>query len=446
MCRTWGSVAEESAPSGAGVEKLEFSGLAPADGSSVHRFPSGIGEFDRVCGGGLVSGSAILLSGAPGVGKSTFLLQLLVSLESRLGRSCASYISGEESLDQIRLRARRLGVEKAGIRLAGEVRTESIGSALDTSDGCRVAVIDSIQTLRLERLDSAAGTVAQIRESVQFLTRIAKRRGFSIVFVAHITKEGLIAGPKSVEHMVDAVFSLESDTGQPLRILRASKNRFGPTSEMGVFEMSGCGLREVSNPSTLFLDARREKKVGAAVFAGTVGSRPFLVELQALVAPSKLALPRRAAVGWDLGRLAMLLAVLEARCGLSFGPCEVYLNVAGGLRIGEPAADLAAVAALVSARLEREIAAEMVFFGEVGLSGELRPVPHCDLRLREAVKLGFQQAVLPLGSKKADIPKELTVLEMRNLRDLLEWLGWRRNRSVMHSNVPTSSRRSVRGV
>ncbi|MFO1145719.1 MAG: magnesium chelatase domain-containing protein, partial [Rhodospirillales bacterium] len=284
-----------------------------------------------------------------------------------------------------------------------------------------VVVIDSVQTLFIEELDSAPGTVAQVRASAQTLIRLAKRHGFVLLLVGHVTKEGMIAGPKVLEHMVDTVLYFEGERGHQFRILRAVKNRFGPADEIGVFEMGDAGLREVSNPSALFLAERERDVAGSAVFAGIEGSRPVLVEIQALIAPTAFAAPRRAVVGWDSARLAMILAVLEARCGMAFGTCDVFLNVAGGLRIAEPAADLAVAAALASAALARPLPADTVVFGEIGLAGEVRAVARTDLRLKEAAKLGFGAAIVPVRRNGAG-PPGLPLTEVARVADLLALL------------------------
>ncbi|MBL6927960.1 MAG: DNA repair protein RadA [Rhodospirillales bacterium] len=402
-CGAWNSLVEEtgaqSAPKGLGTKRgraIEFVGL---EGKSERppRQITGIAEFDRVCGGGLVPGSALLVGGDPGIGKSTVLLQVAAALSAGCG--CA-YISGEESVDQLRLRADRLGLAKASVQLAAANSVRDIVATLDAPDAPRFVVIDSIQTMFVDNLDSAPGTVAQVRTSAQELVRLAKRRGFSVALVGHVTKDGQIAGPRVLEHMVDTVLYFEGERSHQFRILRAVKNRFGAADEIGVFEMTDAGLTEVPNPSALFLADRQGDVSGACVFAGMEGTRPVLVEIQCLIAPSAFATPRRAVVGWDSGRLAMLLAVLEARCGLAFAGADVYLNVAGGLRVQEPAADLAVAAALASAVSGVPVPPDAVIFGEVGLAGEIRPVAHTEARLKEAAKLGFAQAIVPVSRNK----------------------------------------------
>ncbi|WP_297933035.1 DNA repair protein RadA, partial [uncultured Brevundimonas sp.] len=346
--------------------------------------------------GGVVPGSAILLGGDPGVGKSTLLLE--VTAKAARNGARVAYISGEEAIEQIRARAKRMGVADAAVSLASATALREILTTLKR-EKFDIVIIDSIQTLWSDAHEAGPGSVTQVRACAAELVRLAKDGGPAIILVGHVTKDGQIAGPRVVEHMVDAVLSFEGERGYPFRILRAGKNRFGATDEIGVFEMSDVGLREVTNPSALFLGEGKDRAPGAAVFAGIEGSRPVLVEIQALVAPSAYGTPRRAVVGWDNGRLAMLLAVLEARCGLGFGDKDVYLNIAGGLRINEPAADLAAAAALISSALDKPLPQGCVVFGEIGLSGEVRAVNRAEARLREAKKLGFDRALAPAQAK-----------------------------------------------
>jgi DNA repair protein RadA/Sms len=395
-CGEWNTLVEESAegprrPSRKGrpfaIESLK------GTSQDAPRLASGIAEFDRVTGGGLVRGSALLLGGDPGIGKSTLLLEVAASFAR--SRHRAVYISGEEAVAQIRLRAERLDLAETNVELAAETSVEDIVVTLSQGATPRVLVIDSIQTVWTQTVESAPGTVTQVRGSAAELIRFAKRSGAAVILVGHVTKDGQIAGPRVVEHMVDAVLSFEGEGSQQFRILRAIKNRFGPTDEIGVFEMTGAGLREVANPSALFLSERDLGSPGTAVFAGVEGTRPLLVEIQALVAPTMLGTPRRAVVGWDPNRLSMVLAVLEAHCGVRLSGHDVYLNVAGGLRIQEPAADIAAAAALVSSLTHSPLPATAVYFGEISLSGAVRPVPQSATRLREAQKLGFTRAVAP---------------------------------------------------
>jgi DNA repair protein RadA/Sms len=398
-CGEWNTISEE------GAERPALPGRAPRKGrkfaleplaGEAHdapRLASGLAEFDRVTGGGFVRGSVLLLGGDPGIGKSTLLIEVAAKL-ARAGRR-AVYISGEEAVAQVRLRAERLGLAGANVELAAETSVEDTLATLADGKTPQLVIIDSIQTMWTDMVESAPGTVTQVRGSAQALIRYAKRSGAAVILVGHVTKDGQIAGPRVVEHMVDAVLSFEGEGSHQFRILRAIKNRFGPTDEIGVFEMTGAGLREVPNPSELFLSERDLGSPGTAVFAGIEGTRPLLVEMQALVAPTTLGTPRRAVVGWDASRLAMVLAVLEAHCGVRLSGHDVYLNVAGGLRIQEPAADLAAAAALVSSLANAPLPADAVYFGEVSLSGAVRPVSQAAARLKEAQKLGFTRAVVP---------------------------------------------------
>ncbi len=408
-CNAWNSIVEEIVESGPpkGVRSQKgraiiFSDLKTKTKNIKSRHTTGIAEFDRVTGGGLVDGMALLIGGDPGIGKSTILLQAVCALAQK-GVKCA-YVSGEESEDQIRMRAERLELIEAPVQLASTGNVRDIITSMET-EALDLVVIDSIQTMYIDNIESAPGTVTQVRTSAQELIRIGKKRGICVLLVGHVTKEGQLAGPRVLEHMVDTVLYFEGERGHPFRILRAVKNRFGPTDEIGVFEMAEKGLVEVPNPSEIFLAQRQEDVSGSAVLAAIEGTRPVLVEVQALVASTSFATPRRAVVGWDMGRLSMILAVLEARCGMNFADSDVYLNIAGGLRIQEPGADLAIAAALISALTGAVIPSETVFFGEVGLAGEIRPTMQMDLRLKEATKLGFKEAICPANpSKKKSYP------------------------------------------
>ncbi|MDX2112920.1 MAG: DNA repair protein RadA [Alphaproteobacteria bacterium] len=396
-CGSWNTlVAEniEATPkgltSGKG-KKIDFVTL-DEHAEDAQRMSCGIAELDRVLGGGLVAGSAVLIGGDPGIGKSTLLLQTVIKV-AESGMACA-YISGEESVAQVSLRAKRLGLKSKNVQLASATSVRDIVASLD---GMRegLVVIDSIQTMYLDNLEAAPGTVSQVRAASHELIKLAKKRGLTLFLVGHVTKDGQIAGPRVLEHMVDTVLYFEGERGHSYRILRSVKNRFGGTDEIGVFEMRDAGLSEVTNPSALFLSSREAPVSGACVFAGMEGTRPLLVEVQALVAPSYMSSPRRAVVGWDANRLSMLLAVLEARAGIRFSDKEVYLNVAGGIKISEPAADLAVASALLSALFDQPLPADKVFFGEIGLSGEVRSVARAESRLKESEKLGFKGAVIP---------------------------------------------------
>lgn len=435
-CGEWNTVAEEaqpeSAPKGLGGKKgrrIEFVSLADAPSTIYSRYISGIAEFDRVLGGGLVPGSAVLIGGDPGIGKSTLLLQAVCALSKR-GVRCV-YVSGEESADQVRMRAGRLGLQDSPVALASATNVRDILASVDTGpgeQGTRLLVIDSIQTMFIDSIESAPGTVTQVRTSAQEIIRHAKTKDMAVIFVGHVTKDGQIAGPRVLEHMVDTVLHFEGDRSHHFRILRGVKNRFGPTDEIGVFEMAGEGLAEVENPSALFLSQRNGEVSGSAVLAALEGTRPMLVEVQALVAPSSFGSPRRSVIGWDPGRLAMILAVLETRCGLQLSGCDVFLNIAGGIRINEPAADMAVAAALVSALQNVALPAETVFFGEIGLAGEVRRVAQADLRLKEAAKLGFREAIIPKIKKKGEknLPPDMRVEELEHVQALEDFFSARR--------------------
>lgn len=405
-CGEWNSIQEE-APLAAGPKgktigaakgrKIELSDLTTKD-APLPRTHCGIEELDRVLGGGLVPASAILVGGDPGIGKSTLLLQ--ATAKFALTGKKAIYVSGEEAASQIRMRAQRLGLTKAPVQLASETNLRDILTTLE-AERPDLVVIDSIQTMWVDHIDSAPGSVSQVRAVAHELTTFAKKRGVAVILVGHVTKDGQIAGPRVVEHMVDTVLYFEGERGHQFRILRAVKNRFGPADEIGVFQMTGSGLEEVTNPSALFLSDREKPAPGSVVFAGIEGTRPLLVEIQALVAQSALANARRTVVGWDSGRLSMILAVLESRAGVSFAGLDVYLNIAGGMRISEPAADLAVAAALISARLDISLPGDLVIFGEISLSGGLRPISQAEARLKEAKKLGFSGAFAPSRMKLA---------------------------------------------
>ncbi|WP_423142556.1 DNA repair protein RadA [Parablastomonas sp. CN1-191] len=400
-CSEWNTLAEEAPETvfsskhdlSSGGRRIEF---APLDRASkpLARMHTSLAEFDRALGGGLVPGSAILMGGDPGIGKSTLLLQAAAKMA--LSGKTTIYISGEEAAGQVRLRAERLGLGAAPVQLAAATSVRDILTTLHAMETPALVVIDSIQTMHSDQLEGAPGTVSQVRGCAFELIRYAKDSGAAVVLVGHVTKDGTIAGPRVLEHMVDVVMAFEGERSHQYRILRSLKNRFGPVDEIGVFAMAGAGLEEVGNPSLLFLSGRDAPVPGSAVFPAIEGTRPVLVEIQALIVRLQSgATPRRAVVGWDSGRLAMLLAVLEARCGLNFSSAEVYLNVAGGYRLADPAADLAVAAALVSALADKPLGSDAVWFGEVSLAGEIRPVAHSGLRLRESAKLGFARAFGP---------------------------------------------------
>ncbi len=426
-CNEWNSITEEvktdftiikASSKLPPIQMQDLQGI----GEDPKRYKSNIGELDRVLGGGLVPGSAVLLGGDPGIGKSTLLLQAIAKLSEN--HRCA-YFSGEESVDQIRIRARRLGFEKASVELAAISQVEQICDFIK-SENVEIVVIDSIQTVFVGQIENAPGSVAQVRASAHEIIKAAKANNTALFIVGHVTKDGTLAGPRLLEHMVDAVLYFEGERTHPFRILRGVKNRYATTDEIGVFDMGHEGLQEVLNPSELFLTERQSDAAGSAVFAGMEGTRPVLVEVQALVSPTYLPSPRRSVVGYDGARLAMLLAVLERRLGVRFGGYDVYVNIVGGLRLSEPAADLAVAAALLSATFDVALPAQAVFFGELGLSGEVRRVQFAELRLREAHKLGFQQAMTPMlkdMEKKqiSSLPDALQINSIQSLKNLLDY-------------------------
>ncbi len=383
--------------------KPEVVRLGDVEWTDEDRRKTGIGELDRVLGGGIVPGSLVLIGGDPGIGKSTLMLQMCARLHDAL------YVSGEESLVQIRHRAARLPKPPLDLKLLAATNVEQILDAADQT-GAGVLVIDSIQTMYRDDLDSAPGSVAQVRECAALLMRAAKDRGISIFLVGHVTKDGMIAGPKVLEHMVDTVLQFEGEQVYAHRIVRAAKNRFGSTNEIGVFEMSSDGMTEVKNPSLLFLGDRDEPESGTAVVAAMEGARPLLIEVQALVARSGYGTPQRGTTGYDAKRLQMILAVLEKRMGLNLAERDVFVNVAGGLRLDDPAVDLGIAAAIVSSYRDVPLRAGSVLVGELGLTGEVRTVTHLETRIREAAKLGFTQAVVPRsGAKRLQAPEGIKV-------------------------------------
>ena len=424
-CQAWNTLADHG-PLSAGPSKTlggkRGRAIALTDLATIEEAPprtkAGVAELDRVLGGGLVQASALLVGGDPGIGKSTLLLQAAARF-ARNGLKVI-YISGEEATAQVRMRAQRLGLIDSPLMLAAETNLRDILTTLD-EEKPDLVIIDSIQTMWADHIEAAPGSVSQVRSSAHELTSYAKRKGVSVIMVGHVTKDGQIAGPRIVEHMVDTVLYFEGERNHQFRLLRAVKNRFGPADEIGVFEMTSKGLVEVKNPSALFLSERGDPTPGSAVFAGIEGTRPVLCEFQALVAPSPHGQPRRSVVGWDGQRLAMILAVLEARCGIPFTGLDVYLNVAGGMRVTEPAADLAVAAALISAREDAALPKDAVIFGEISLSGALRPVSQVETRLKEAQKLGFCQALAPASKKIEDIAG-ITVRPVKDLASFVEEL------------------------
>jgi DNA repair protein RadA/Sms len=429
-CGAWNTIIEEAVrapvPGAKGQSlpkgrKGQLIGLK-SDLPPPPRLLTGIDELDRVAGGGFVQGSTALIGGDPGIGKSTLLLQALAALGGKGWR--VIYVSGEEAIAQVQLRAERLKLGDASVMLASLTNVADIVATLSEEPLPGAVVIDSIQTLWTPVIESAPGTVSQLRAGSEALIRLGKSKGITVLFVGHVTKEGEIAGPKVIEHLVDTVLYFEGDRGHQFRILRAVKNRFGPTDEIGVFEMSDGGLKEVGNPSRLFIGARENATPGSAVFAGIEGTRPLLMEVQALVSPSVLGNPRRAVVGWDQNRLAMVLAVLEARAGVAIGTRDVYLNVAGGLKVREPAADLAVAAALISSMTGALLPQDAVFFGEIALSGAIRPVSQSEARLKEAAKLGLMHAVMA-GGGEAPASRGLNIKLVENVADLVAYIASR---------------------
>ena len=431
-CNEWNTIVEESVKND-GFSKLNSKkegriiDFVPLKGTSqtYSRLQTGIKEIDRVTGGGLVPGSVILVGGDPGIGKSTLLLQVCAGLAAK--NDACYYISGEEAIDQVRIRANRLELADSPVNLASATDIRNIITTLDKTEA-KVVIIDSIQTMYLDEVESTPGSVGQVRACAYELIKLAKKKGFVLFLVGHVTKQGEIAGPRVLEHMVDTVLYFEGERGHHFRILRAVKNRYGATDEIGVFEMQDKGLVEVENPSALFLAERQGNISGSCVFAGIEGSRPLLVEIQALVSPSGYSTPKRAVVGWDSNRLSMVLAVLEARCSMNFSAHDVYLNIAGGLKISEPAADLAVAMAVISSLTKKPLPADMVAFGEIGLSGEIRAVAQTNLRLKEAQKLGFSGAIIPPAFGKDKKEKglknyDLSCYEIGHVQRLINWFN-----------------------
>lgn len=420
-CHAWNRLTEETITlpkslkkqANLGIELVQLDAHLPP----VQRDLTGIGEFDRVCGGGLVPGSILLVGGDPGIGKSTLLLQVVAQFSQE--KACV-YVSGEEAIVQLQMRAQRLCVvHHKNLQLSAATNIHDILYTLKAQKP-QLLIIDSIQTMSHPEIAAAPGSISQVKACTHELMQYAKTEGVTVILVGHVTKDGALAGPRVLEHMVDAVLHFEGERHLHYRILRAIKNRFGATDEIGVFEMGEKGLTEVSNPSALFLNHHPQPVSGSAILAAIEGTRPLLVEIQALVAPSHYASPKRTSVGWDSNRLSMILAVLESRCGMNFGQKDVYLNVAGGLRINEPAADLAAAAAIISAATQLPLPEQSVFFGEIGLSGEVRAVSQQDARLKEAEKLGFQHAYCIYKQRGASKKHTLNLIDVIYLIELLD--------------------------
>lgn len=425
-CGVWNTLVETVLDKQGPNVNTRFQSLAPQarlqnlceiEAREEERIPTGISEFDRALGGGLVPGGVVLIGGDPGIGKSTLLLQALAGLSARLP---ALYVSGEESGEQVALRARRLGLEASKLKLLAEINLEKILSILH-SERPQVAVIDSIQTLWSDQLTSAPGSVAQVRECAAQLTRLAKQLGVTVILVGHVTKEGALAGPRVLEHIVDTVLYFEGDTHSSFRLVRAFKNRFGAVNELGVFAMTEKGLKGVSNPSALFLSQHGQEVAGTCILVTQEGTRPLLVEIQALVDQSH-GNPRRLTVGLDSQRLAMLLAVLHRHAGIVCFDQDVFVNAVGGVKIGEPAADLAVLLSIVSSLKNKALPPKLIVFGEVGLAGEIRPAPRGQERLKEAAKLGFTHALIPEANRPRQAIAGMTVLGVSRIEEAVEKL------------------------
>ena len=424
-CSEWNTFVEEAPTplklvrkSGGIASKLNAVPLNEIDSVSDVRFVTGLAEFDRVLGGGIVTGSVILLGGDPGIGKSTLMMQVALHLKEKV----VLYITGEESPKQVKLRAERLGTATNNFQLLAETNLETITDVIERAMPDLV-IIDSIQTLFNPNLESAPGSVGQVRESTGMLTRIAKAKNIPIILIGHVTKEGAIAGPRVIEHMVDAVLQFEGEKHYAYRILRGIKNRFGSTNEIGIFEMHDTGLREVLNPSEIFLSERSYGSSGAAIVASLEGTRPILIEVQALVTTSNYGMPQRTSTGFDLRRLQMLLAVLDKRVGINTGTHDVFVNIAGGIRIDEPAADLGIATAIVSSLRDIPVDSQTVAIGEIGLGGEIRTIAHCDKRVQEAAKLGFKTIVVPkTNAKKMKSTKEITIIGVESIQEAIKHL------------------------
>lgn len=423
QCKAWNTLSEAIVEQGGSSRFAALAGgagrlqsLASLEAKEEPRIPTGIGEFDRVLGGGLVAGGVALIGGDPGIGKSTLLLQALAAIASQ---HPTIYVTGEESGQQVALRARRLQLETAELDLLPEIRLETILATL-AEHRPRIAVIDSIQTVYSENLQSAPGSVAQVRECAAQLTRHAKTTGISLIIVGHVTKDGALAGPRVLEHIVDTVLYFEGDTHSSFRLVRAIKNRFGAVNELGVFAMTDRGLREVSNPSAIFLSQHERQVPGSCVLVTQEGTRPLLVEIQALVDAAHSPNPRRLTVGLEQNRLAMLLAVLHRHASVACFDQDVFVNAVGGVKITEPAADLAVLLAIVSSLRGKPLPKGLAVFGEVGLAGEIRPAPRGQERLREAAKLGFTTAIVPKANAPKQLPKDIKVIAVERIDEAIE--------------------------
>ncbi|MBR6307293.1 MAG: DNA repair protein RadA [Lachnospiraceae bacterium] len=425
-CREWNTFVEEPVDKGSKTAKISYLSkqtapvmLKDITGTESERVSSGIGELDRVLGGGIVRGSLVLIGGDPGIGKSTLLLQVTRNL-TKSGHKVL-YVSGEESLRQIKMRADRLGTDFGGLKILCETNLSDIGEAI-RAESPETVVIDSIQTMYKEDVSSAPGSVSQVREATSFLLQIAKSLEINIFIVGHVTKEGAVAGPRVLEHMVDTVLYFEGDRHASYRILRGVKNRFGSTDEIGVFEMRSEGLTEVPNPSEFMLAGRAGDASGSVITCSMEGTRPVMIEIQALVCRSNFGIPRRQSTGMDYNRVNLLMAVIEKRAGLNIGDCDAYVNIAGGLKISEPSLDLATVMAIVSSFRNKAVDEKTVIFGEVGLSGEVRAVSQAEQRVAEAAKLGFDKILLPASnlSDRVKAVKGVEIFPVSNIKDALD--------------------------
>lgn len=424
-CNEWNTFVEEAPvpanvarKSGGVSSKLNPIPLSEVDSITDVRFSTEIAEFDRVLGGGIVSGSVILLGGDPGIGKSTLMLQVALHLKKKV----VLYVTGEESPKQVKLRAERLGKISDNIQLLAETNLEIVVDIIERATPDLV-IVDSIQTLFHPNLESAPGSVGQVRESTALLTRIAKTKHVPIILIGHVTKEGVIAGPRVIEHMVDTVLQFEGERHYAYRILRGIKNRFGSTNEIGIFEMHDTGLREVLNPSEVFLSERTYGASGATIVASMEGTRPILIEVQALVSTSNYGMPQRTATGFDLRRLSMLLAVLDKRVGINTGSQDVFVNIAGGIRIDEPAADLGIASSIVSSLRDVPVDSQTVAIGEIGLGGEIRTIAHCDKRVQEAAKLGFKTIIIPkTNAKKIKSSNGIAIVGVETIQEAMKQL------------------------
>lgn len=426
-CKQWNSVVEvQAVPRSAAARFANYAGkqlsqvtdLALVDEKAEARFSAGMSELDRVLGGGLVRGSVVLIGGDPGIGKSTILLQLAASAS---GQAACLYVTGEESIEQIGMRAARLGLSATGIRCLAETNVERVLAQAE-SEGPRILIIDSIQTLFSANSQSAPGSVSQVREAAGSLVQWGKRNDCAVILVGHVTKDGSLAGPRILEHMVDVVLYFESDGSDRYRVIRAVKNRFGAVNEIGMFAMTGGGLKQVRNPSAIFLSGQSGPVAGSVITAVREGTRPLLLEVQALVDPSSLNQPRRVVVGLDGNRLAMMVAVLHRKGGISLGDHDIFINVVGGIRISETGADLAMMLALFSSFRDRSLPAQTICFGEVGLSGEVRPVPDGEQRLREAASHGYRHALVPAANLPRKPIEGMTVHAVKSISEALEKL------------------------